>query len=167
MVEEDARRGGDPVGLAVLRDLPEGGGLGDAVGASRPQHGVLAGRLVAAACRIARGEQETLALGDLSVRRDWGWAPEYVEAMHRMLQLDSLEDFVIATGITTSLEEFVAEAFRAVGLDWRRHVVRDATLMRPSEILAGHADTSRASTIIRATSGIWDRAVQPSTDVAR
>ena len=91
-------------------------------------------KIVAAACRIARGEQQSLALGDLSVQRDWGWAPEYVVAMHRMLQLDELEDFVIATGCTCSLEEFVEHAFAAVGLDWRRHVVRDPRLVRPTEI---------------------------------
>jgi GDPmannose 4,6-dehydratase len=65
--------------------------------------------------------------------------------MHRMLQQDELEDFVIATGVTTSLEGFVAEAFGAVGLDWRRHVVRDPALVRPSEIACGRADTTRAS----------------------
>jgi GDPmannose 4,6-dehydratase len=102
-------------------------------------------KIVAAACRIARGEADLLPLGDLSVRRDWGWAPEYVVAMHRMLQLDTVEDFVIATGVTTSLEDFVAEAFKAVGLDWRRHVVRDPKLTRPSEIACGRADTRRAA----------------------
>ncbi len=102
-------------------------------------------KIVAAACRIARGEQLSLRLGDLSVRRDWGWAPEYVVAMHRMLQLDRLEDFVIATGVTTSLEDFVAEVFKAVGLDWRRHVERDPRLVRPSEIACGRADTSQAT----------------------
>jgi GDPmannose 4,6-dehydratase len=102
-------------------------------------------KIVAAACRIARGEQDSLRLGDLSVRRDWGWAPEYVVAMHQMLEQDVLEDFVIATGMTTSLEDFVAEAFRAVGLDWRRHVVRDPKLVRPTEIACGRADTRRAT----------------------
>ncbi len=102
-------------------------------------------KIVAAACRIARGEQESLTLGDLSVHRDWGWAPEYVVAMHRMLQLEELEDFVIATGMTTSLEEFVAAAFATVGLDWRRHVNRDPRLVRPSEIACGRADTRRAT----------------------
>lgn len=102
-------------------------------------------KIVSAACRIARGEQESLRLGDLSVRRDWGWAPEYVVAMHRMLQQDSLEDFVIATGVTSSLEDFVAEAFRAVGLDWKRHVTRDPRLVRPTEIASGRADTRRAT----------------------
>ena len=102
-------------------------------------------KIVAAACRIARGEEDTLCLGDLSVHRDWGWAPEYVVAMHRMLQLDTLEDFVIATGVTTSLQDFVAAAFAAVGLDWRRHVTRDPRFVRPSEIACGRADTRRAT----------------------
>jgi GDPmannose 4,6-dehydratase len=102
-------------------------------------------KIVAAACRIAAGEQQTLTLGDLSVQRDWGWAPEYVVAMHAMLQLDAPEDFVIATGHTSSLEEFVAEAFSAVGLEWRTHVVQDPLLMRPSEIAVGRADPSRAA----------------------
>jgi GDPmannose 4,6-dehydratase len=102
-------------------------------------------KIVSAACRIARGEQDSLRLGDLSVRRDWGWAPEYVVAMHRMLQQEVLEDFVIATGVTSSLEDFVAEAFRAVGLDWRRHVTRDPRLVRPTEIACGRAYTGRAT----------------------
>jgi len=102
-------------------------------------------KIVAGACRVATGEQNVLCLGDLSVRRDWGWAPEYVVAMHRMLQLDTLEDFVIATGQTTSLEDFVREVFASLGLDWRQHVVRDPALTRPSEILSGHADTSHAT----------------------
>jgi GDPmannose 4,6-dehydratase len=79
------------------------------------------------------------------VQRDWGWAPEYVVAMHRMLQIDPLEDFVIATGHTSSLEDFVAAAFAAVGLDWRRHVARDPKLTRPSEIVCGRADTTHAT----------------------
>jgi GDPmannose 4,6-dehydratase len=102
-------------------------------------------KIVAGACRVAAGEIDVLSLGDLSVRRDWGWAPEYVVAMHRMLQLDAVDDFVIATGRTTSLEDFVGAVFASLGLDWRRHVVRDPALARPSEILSVHADTARAT----------------------
>jgi GDPmannose 4,6-dehydratase len=101
-------------------------------------------KVVAAACRIAAGEQQMLTLGDLSVRRDWGWAPEYVVAMHRMLTAEDPEDFVIATGHTWSLEDFVAEVFRTVGLDWRAHVSHDPSLIRPSEMQRGSADPSRA-----------------------
>jgi GDPmannose 4,6-dehydratase len=102
-------------------------------------------KIVAGACRIAAGEQQTLTLGDLSVQRDWGWAPEYVVAMHEMLQQPTLEDFVIATGQTSSLEDFVAEVFRAVGLDWRNCVQRDPKLVRLNEIQCGRADTSYAT----------------------
>jgi len=102
-------------------------------------------KIVAAACRIAAGEQQSLALGDLSIRRDWGWAPEYVVAMHAMLERDTPEDYVIATGTTFSLEQFVAEVFAAVGLDWRRHVTHDASLARPSELGCGRADPSLAA----------------------
>lgn len=102
-------------------------------------------KVVAAACRIAAGSKQTLELGDLSVQRDWGWAPEYVVAMHKMLQLGTLEDFVIATGVTSRLEDFVDAAFKAVGLDWKSHVTRDPKLIRPSENRCGRANTSRAT----------------------
>jgi len=102
-------------------------------------------KVVAAACRIARGEQQTMTLGDLSVCRDWGWAPEYVEAMHRMLTAAMPADYVIATGFTSSLEDFVAEVFSSLGLDWRDHVEHDPALMRPTEIVCGKADPSRAA----------------------
>ncbi|MCL2450847.1 MAG: GDP-mannose 4,6-dehydratase, partial [Polyangiaceae bacterium] len=75
-------------------------------------------KVVAAAVRIAAGGDERLRLGDLSVERDWGWAPEYVEAMWKMLQENRPEDFVIATGSTSTLESFVETAFGCLGLDW-------------------------------------------------
>ncbi len=105
-------------------------------------------KIVMAACRIAAGRQESLALGDLSIRRDWGWAPEYVEAMHMMLQQDSPSDLVIATGHTASLKDFVRETFSAVGLDWTRHVTHDPALVRPTEIACGQADPSRARAVL-------------------
>jgi GDPmannose 4,6-dehydratase len=101
-------------------------------------------KIVAAACRIAAGEQQTLTLGDLTVQRDWGWAPEYVVAMHRMLQQEQPEDLVIATGQTHSLEKFVAAAFSAVGLRWRAYVRHDERFVRPTELACGRADPSRA-----------------------
>jgi len=101
-------------------------------------------KIVAAACRIAAGEQQTLTLGDLTVQRDWGWAPEYVVAMHRMLQQEQPEDLVIATGRTYSLEKFVAAAFSAVGLRWRAYVRHDERFVRPTELACGRADPSRA-----------------------
>jgi GDPmannose 4,6-dehydratase len=102
-------------------------------------------KVTAAAARIASGSDETLILGDLSIRRDWGWAPEYVEAMWAMLQQDNAEDFVIATGVSHSLEEFVSEVFSCVGLKWRDHVHSDCALRRPSEIGCGCGDASRAA----------------------
>jgi GDPmannose 4,6-dehydratase len=105
-------------------------------------------KIVAGACRVAAGEQDVLKLGDLSIRRDWGWAPEYVVAMHRMLAIDDPQDIVIGTGRASSLEDFVAAAFAAVGLDWRRHVVHDPGLARPSEIRSGRADTRRAREVL-------------------
>jgi len=102
-------------------------------------------KIVQAAVKISNGANEKLVLGDVGVRRDWGWSPEYVDAMWRMLQTDSPEDFVIATGEAHSLEEFVATAFSEVGLDWRQHVTQDSTLFRPSEIRhnCGNAEKAR------------------------
>jgi GDPmannose 4,6-dehydratase len=105
-------------------------------------------KVVAAAIRIAAGSGERLTLGDLSVQRDWGWAPEYVEAMQSMLQLASPEDLVIATGETHSLQAFVEAAFESVGYDWRQHVVSDPALMRPSDIRVGRANPSKAARVI-------------------
>lgn len=102
----------------------------------RPERFVT-GKIIAAACRIAAGSQEQLQLGNMDIRRDWGWAPEYVEAMYMMLQQELPQDYVIATGTSRSLEEFVALAFEAVGLDWQDHVVSDPALLRPADIREG------------------------------
>jgi GDPmannose 4,6-dehydratase len=102
-------------------------------------------KIVAAACRIAAGSGEKLHLGDLSIRRDWGWAPEYVHAMWLMLQQKRPEDFVVATGKTFSLEDFVAQAFSLCGLRWQDHVEVDSTLFRPADISVGSGDPSKAA----------------------
>jgi GDPmannose 4,6-dehydratase len=102
-------------------------------------------KVVAAACRISLGSREQLQLGNLDVRRDWGWAPEYVDAMWRMLQQPKADDFVIATGTSHSLEEFVAAAFAAVQLNWRDHTVISPTLFRPSDISEGRGNAARAA----------------------
>ncbi len=109
----------------------------------RPEYFVTQ-KIVRAACRIAAGQQEKLKLGNLSVQRDWGWAPEYVDAMWRMLQGDCAEDYVIATGETNRLEDFVGETFRLVGLDWREHVESDPTLLRPIDHRIGRANPAKA-----------------------
>jgi GDPmannose 4,6-dehydratase len=105
-------------------------------------------KIVKAACRIARGSQEKLRLGNISIARDWGWAPEYVEAMWLILQQDNPDDFVIATGETNTLEEFVAEAFSCLGLDWQDHVVADPSLLRPSEIMVSQGNPAKAAGIL-------------------
>lgn len=101
-------------------------------------------KIIRSAIRIANGSKEKLHLGNISIARDWGWAPEYVEAMWRILQQEKPEDFVIATGETNTLEEFVAAAFNYVGLDWRKHVISDSTLLRPSEIMISRGNPAKA-----------------------
>jgi GDPmannose 4,6-dehydratase len=91
-------------------------------------------KIVTAACRIHGGSREKLTLGNIAIQRDWGWAPEYVEAMWLMMQQETPDDFVIATGESHSLEDFMATAFGQVGLDWREHVIIDPGLFRPTDI---------------------------------
>lgn len=105
-------------------------------------------KLVRAAARIAKGSKEKLRVGNLDIHRDWGWAPEYVEAMWLMLQHEQPEDFVIATGKTVSLRYFVERAFAHFGLDWQQYVVSDAALLRPADIRFGAADPAKASRIL-------------------
>lgn len=105
-------------------------------------------KIVKSACRIAAGSGEKLHLGNISIARDWGWAPEYVEAMWLMLQQDRADDFVIATGETNSLEDFVAAAFHCVGLDWREHVISDQSLLRPSEIMVSRGNAGKSAIIL-------------------
>jgi len=102
-------------------------------------------KIIKAAQRIAAGSTEKLQLGNISIARDWGWAPEYVEAMWLMLQQARPEDYVVATGETHTLQEFVAESFRCFGLDWESHVVTDKSLLRPSEIMVSRANPAKAS----------------------
>jgi GDPmannose 4,6-dehydratase len=105
-------------------------------------------KIVAAANRIAAGSDERLSLGNLSIVRDWGWAPEYVEAMWMMLQQDEPDDFVIATGKSVSLEQFVEATFGHFDLDWRRHVDSLESLGRPSDLQWSGADPSKADIIL-------------------
>ncbi|MCX5720870.1 MAG: GDP-mannose 4,6-dehydratase [Nitrospirae bacterium] len=102
-------------------------------------------KTVSAACRIKLGSGERLRLGRLDVTRDWGWAPDYVDAMWRMLQIDVPGDYVIATGHSYTLEQFVQGVFSHLGLDWREFVDVDPSLFRPSEIAHSAGDPSRAA----------------------
>lgn len=101
-------------------------------------------KVIAAACKVGRGEKTRLQLGNLHIQRDWGWAPEYVEAMYMMLQRDVPDDYIIATGVTSSLEDFVATAFDYFGLDWQEHTDIDESLLRPTDISVGAANPSKA-----------------------
>lgn len=101
-------------------------------------------KIITTACRIAKGSNETLKLGNIDIRRDWGWAEEYVEAMWHMLQRNTAEDFVIATGEAHSLREFVATVFGYLELNWLDHVELDESLIRPSEIMIGLGDPAKA-----------------------
>lgn len=105
-------------------------------------------KIVTTACRIANGINEKLNMGRLDIVRDWGWAPEYVDAMWRMLQLERPEDFVIATGYSATLEEFVARVFKSVDMDWRDHVVCDSAFFRPSDIDYSAADPAKAARVL-------------------
>ena len=105
-------------------------------------------KIVAAAVRIAIGERSRLTLGNVHIKRDWGWAPEYVDAMWRMLQQPTGSDFVIATGESHTLEEFAETAFGQVGLDWHEHMDLSETLMRPSDLAEGRGDASRARELL-------------------
>ncbi|MCP2728308.1 GDP-mannose 4,6-dehydratase [Limnofasciculus baicalensis] len=109
----------------------------------RPQRFVTQ-KIIAAACRIAQGSKEKLYLGNIDIKRDWGWAPEYVEAMYLMLQQEEADDFAIATGETNKLEDFVAEAFASIGLDWHDHVVTDASLLRPTDLTVSWGNPAKA-----------------------
>lgn len=109
----------------------------------RPQRFVTR-KVAAAAVRIARGSGERLKLGNIGIRRDWGWAPEYVVAMHAILQRPGPRDYVIATGQEASLTEFIEAMFQAAGLDWREHVDSDPGLLRPSELMRSVGDPALA-----------------------
>jgi GDPmannose 4,6-dehydratase len=101
-------------------------------------------KIIATACRISKGSKEKLTLGNMAIRRDWGWAPEYVEAMWLMLQQEQPEDYVVATGETHSVRDFLEEAFGLVGLDSQKYVVHDPRYLRPAEVDLLVGDASKA-----------------------
>jgi GDPmannose 4,6-dehydratase len=97
---------------------------------------------------IVQGRTQELRLGNLEAKRDWGFAGDYVEAMWRMLQQDQPGDYVIATGATHSVQEFVAAAFDCAGLDWKKHVVIDPRFFRPAEVDLLLGDASHARKVL-------------------
>ncbi|MFZ4688902.1 MAG: GDP-mannose 4,6-dehydratase [Polymorphobacter sp.] len=110
----------------------------------RPRRFVTA-KIAHAVHRIAAGDTEKLRLGRLDIVRDWGWAPEFVEAMWLMLQQDTAADHIVATGRSDSLQDFVAASFAARDLDWRRHVEVDASLGRPTDLAWSGGDPALAA----------------------
>jgi GDPmannose 4,6-dehydratase len=104
--------------------------------------------VIAAVGAIARGSRDKLCLGNIDVYRDWGWAPEYVEAMWLILQHDRPADFVIATGQSYSLRQFVETAFAAIGRDPDDFLSLDSRLLRPTEIQYSYADPSKIERLL-------------------
>lgn len=119
-------------------------------------------KIVATACRIAGGAKEKLTLGRMDIVRDWGWAPEYVEVMWRMLQSDVADDYVIATGQSNTLADFVSLAFENAGLDWREFVVSDPSLYRPLDITYSAGDPAKADRVLG-----WNASIRLPELVAR
>jgi GDPmannose 4,6-dehydratase len=105
-------------------------------------------KIVRVAKRIAAGSKEKLELGNTDVVRDWGWAPEYVEAMWLMLQQDRPDDYVVATGQSVSLRDFIVMAFERFGLDWKAHVAVNKALFRPLDILESRADPGKSARVL-------------------
>ena len=101
-------------------------------------------KITRAACRIKEGLQEKLFLGNLDAKRDWGFAGDYVEAMWLMLQQDKADDYVVATGETHSVREFLDEVFGHLKLDWHKHVEIDQRYFRPAEVDLLLGDYSKA-----------------------
>ena len=105
-------------------------------------------KIVQTAARIAQGSNEKLRLGNIAIQRDWGWAPDYVEALWGMLNSDEPDEYVLATGRTVSLEYFTRKVFQYHGLDWQNFVEIDHELFRPTDLLATRADPSKARTVL-------------------
>jgi GDPmannose 4,6-dehydratase len=106
-------------------------------------------KITSTVAAIARGEADRLVLGNLDARRDWGWAPDYVEAMYRMALHGKGDDFVVATGQTHSIAEFVEQAFAAAGVSpWQRYVDSDDALLRPADRATMVGDAAKASALL-------------------
>jgi GDPmannose 4,6-dehydratase len=106
-------------------------------------------KITQGAARIAAGLDSTLTLGSLDVLRDWGWAPDYVEAAVAALRAEAADDFVVATGVAHSVEDFVAAAFDRAGVaDWRAHVRTDPAFVRPADAALQLGDATRAREVL-------------------
>lgn len=106
-------------------------------------------KIITSVCDIANKKTNEFEIGNINIERDWGWAPEYVVAMHLILQQDEPEDFIIATGNTISLKEFIVKTFNYFGLNYENHLVINESLFRPTDILISKADPSKAIKILK------------------
>ena len=116
------------------------------------------------------GLLDTLSLGNLDARRDWGFAGDYVRAMYLMMQRDRAEDYVVATGVSHSVQQLVETAFEHAGLDWRKHVKQDPKLLRPAEVDLLVGDPTRARTELGWTPSVDFKgliAMMVDADIAR
>ena len=126
-------------------------------------------KITRAVAAIVQGKQQKLYLGNLGAIRDWGYAKEYVESMWLMLQQEKPDDYVVATGVGATIEEFCEEAFRLVGLDWKKYTVEDSRYFRPSEVDALIGDPSKASSVLDWTAKIHWRdlvSIMVDSDIA-
>ena len=105
-------------------------------------------KITQTAARIKVGLEKKLALGNIEAKRDWGFAKEYVEAMHLMVQQDVGDDYVVATNETHSVRDFLAATFEALDMDWKQYVVHDAAFDRPSEVDLLIGDYSKAKKVL-------------------
>lgn len=110
----------------------------------RPDHFVTK-KIISGACKIHRNKSHRISLGNINIERDWGWAPDYIEAMWLMMQKDQPKDYIIATGKSHTLKEFIDTTFRVLDLDWEKHLVIDEVLRRPTDLQIGRADPSKAN----------------------
>jgi len=101
-------------------------------------------KIIEAACRIANGSNEILTLGNISIKRDWGWAPDFMDAMYLMLQQDKPDDYVIATGKTISIEQFVEKTFAYFNIDYKTKISFDNSLFRPTDISFSQGNPKKA-----------------------
>lgn len=115
----------------------------------RRGEGFVTRKITLAAARIKLGLQDKLSLGNLDSKRDWGFAGDYVEAMWRMLQQDQPDDYVVATGETHMIREFLDEVFGHLGLDWQKHVEQDPRFLRPAEVDLLCGDASKARRVLQ------------------
>jgi GDPmannose 4,6-dehydratase len=106
-------------------------------------------KITRAATRIKEGLQEKLFLGNLDAKRDWGFAGDYIEAMWLMLQQDQADDYVVATGETHSVREFLDEVFGILGLDWKKYVEVDPRYFRPAEVDLLLGDAAKARRVLK------------------